>query len=433
MILRIILFGFMATGLLGFGLILWITSRGPTNPAAAKITTIAVLAAAHELHPGSLIKPEDLIAKPLKQADLPPDASPDTPDGRRGLTGAMVRRALGPQDIIRPQDVMRPGEHGFLAAVLAPGMRAVTVGVDVISGTAGLIWPGDRVDVILTQSMDQHGAPPGRAGRRRSRAERCTRDRDRPAPGRRRRARRRRRQGSAHRHPGSHRRGGGTAGGRHPPGPAVARRALHRTQPRPAGSRRRQPSGPPTSPPLWPISPRTTPPAWCASSRAPPTARNSVSDARFRPAAGACCSRTAPVAAQPAPASLTLETGAGRVVTLDGPAANVFVADPKVAEVRPASASTLFVFGVGPGRTTRRRAGCRRTRDQRIAGQRQPVELRAPVRPRQRSAHLLPGSHVAVAETAQGADAHRRGRQARRAPGAPPRSPAASHRQARRW
>ncbi len=162
MILRIILFGFMATGLLGFGLILWITSRGPTNPAAAKITTIAVLAAAHELHPGSLIKPEDLIAKPLKQADLPADASPDTPDARRGLTGAMVRRALGPQDIIRPQDVMRPGEHGFLAAVLAPGMRAVTVGVDVISGTAGLIWPGDRVDVILTQSMDQHGAPPGR-------------------------------------------------------------------------------------------------------------------------------------------------------------------------------------------------------------------------------------------------------------------------------
>ena len=31
---------------------------------------------------------------------------------------------------------------------------------------------------------------------------------------------------------------------------------------------------------------------------------------------------------------------------------NVFVADPKVAEVRPASATTLFVFGVGPGHTT---------------------------------------------------------------------------------
>ena len=52
---------------------------------------------------------------------------------------------------MRAGDVMRPGDHGFLAAVLLPGMRAVTVGVDAITGTAGLIWPGDRVDLILTQ------------------------------------------------------------------------------------------------------------------------------------------------------------------------------------------------------------------------------------------------------------------------------------------
>lgn len=49
---------------------------------------------------------------------------------------------------------------------------------------------------------------------------------------------------------------------------------------------------------------------------------------------------------------LALEVGSGQVVTLPAPAANVFEADPKIAEVRPASANTLFVFGVGPGRTT---------------------------------------------------------------------------------
>jgi len=47
-----------------------------------------------------------------------------------------------------------------------------------------------------------------------------------------------------------------------------------------------------------------------------------------------------------------LEAGNGRVLTLPGPASNVFVADPKVAEVRPASVNSLFVFGVGAGRTT---------------------------------------------------------------------------------
>jgi len=61
-----------------------------------------------------------------------------------------------------PADVMRPGDHGFLAAVLGAGERAVSVGVDAVSGTAGLIWPGDHVDLILTQQIDDPTAPRGR-------------------------------------------------------------------------------------------------------------------------------------------------------------------------------------------------------------------------------------------------------------------------------
>ena len=49
---------------------------------------------------------------------------------------------------------------------------------------------------------------------------------------------------------------------------------------------------------------------------------------------------------------ITLEAGSGRVLSLTGSAASVFAADPKVVEVRPASPTSLFVFGVGPGRTT---------------------------------------------------------------------------------
>jgi pilus assembly protein CpaC len=54
----------------------------------------------------------------------------------------------------------------------------------------------------------------------------------------------------------------------------------------------------------------------------------------------------------PAAQGLTLEAGTGRIVSLDAPAASVFAADPKVAEVRPASPTSLFVLGVAPGRTT---------------------------------------------------------------------------------
>jgi pilus assembly protein CpaC len=50
--------------------------------------------------------------------------------------------------------------------------------------------------------------------------------------------------------------------------------------------------------------------------------------------------------------SMSFEAGSGKILTLTLPAANIYVADPKVAEVRPASSTSLFVFGVGPGHTT---------------------------------------------------------------------------------
>ncbi len=50
--------------------------------------------------------------------------------------------------------------------------------------------------------------------------------------------------------------------------------------------------------------------------------------------------------------AIAIETGSGRLLKLSGPATNVYAADPKIAEVRPASADSLFVFGVSPGHTS---------------------------------------------------------------------------------
>jgi len=48
----------------------------------------------------------------------------------------------------------------------------------------------------------------------------------------------------------------------------------------------------------------------------------------------------------------TLTVGAGKLLSLPTPAATVFVADPSIADVQPPSASSVFVFGKKPGRTT---------------------------------------------------------------------------------
>ena len=50
--------------------------------------------------------------------------------------------------------------------------------------------------------------------------------------------------------------------------------------------------------------------------------------------------------------AMAIEAGSGRTVSLTAAAASVFAADPKIVEVRPASPTSLFLFGVAPGRTT---------------------------------------------------------------------------------
>ena len=163
MILRLFLFAVMAIGLAGFGVVAYISAYPPRPHGAAHSPPqkVALLVVAHDVQAGTLLKSDDLGTRQFATANIPTGATPDTPDVRRALVGGMVRRALSSGDVILPADVMRPGDHGFLAAVLQPGMIAVTIGVNAISGTAGLIWPGDRVDVIMTQHISDPSIPLG--------------------------------------------------------------------------------------------------------------------------------------------------------------------------------------------------------------------------------------------------------------------------------
>ena len=110
-----------------------------------------------------------------------------------------------------------------------------------------------------------------------------------------------------------------------------------------------------------------------------------------------------------APASIVLlEAGTGRVLTLPSAAANVFVADSKVAEVRPASASTLFVFGVGAGRTTVAALDADGGLVSQFDVTVQTSNFGA-AQAQAEIARLVPRSHVNVRSLPTGADAHRVG------------------------
>lgn len=76
------------------------------------------------------------------------------------LNGTVVRTAISAGQPITQGALVKPGDRSFLAAALGPGMRAVTVSVSAQSGGAGFIFPGDRVDLVVTQSVDGADGPP---------------------------------------------------------------------------------------------------------------------------------------------------------------------------------------------------------------------------------------------------------------------------------
>ena len=69
------------------------------------------------------------------------------------LLGTVVRHPITAGEPVTQGSLVAPGDRGFLAAALGPGMRAVTVPVSARTGVAGFIFPGDRVDLMLTQTV----------------------------------------------------------------------------------------------------------------------------------------------------------------------------------------------------------------------------------------------------------------------------------------
>ncbi|RYD90361.1 MAG: Flp pilus assembly protein CpaB, partial [Sphingomonadales bacterium] len=69
------------------------------------------------------------------------------------LLGTVVRFPITAGEPVTQGSLVKPGDRGFLAAALGPGMRAITVPVSAKTGVGGFVFPGDRVDLMLTQTV----------------------------------------------------------------------------------------------------------------------------------------------------------------------------------------------------------------------------------------------------------------------------------------
>ncbi len=135
-----------------------------TGAAAPKAQAVAVqvqtgpqvLVATRQLPVGTLITADSFRYQPWPK-DLVQDAYFIEENGKGpnidDLVGTVVREPISMGEPLTKGALVSPGDRGFLAAALTPGMRAVTVPVSELTGVAGFVFPGDRVDVMLTQRV----------------------------------------------------------------------------------------------------------------------------------------------------------------------------------------------------------------------------------------------------------------------------------------
>ncbi|WP_270936086.1 Flp pilus assembly protein CpaB [Falsiroseomonas oryzae] len=123
-------------------------------------TAVRVLAAARALPSGTLLNEADLVSVEMPAA--PPDALLANAATQAEFRGALVRRFVPPGAPLTREDLLHPGERGFLAAVLRPGHRAISIGVDAATGAGGLVAPGDLVDLVLVQNFNPAETPAAR-------------------------------------------------------------------------------------------------------------------------------------------------------------------------------------------------------------------------------------------------------------------------------
>jgi pilus assembly protein CpaB len=146
-------------GSMGFGY-LWFASQGAPPqveamapaPAPARM---AVLTASRALPAGTLLRSEDIAWREIGPDGVRPGNLVQGQVSEADFLGASARRAFANGEPLVTSDLLKLSDKRFLAAVLKPGARAISISVDAAQSASGLIMPGNHVDVILTQNLGE--------------------------------------------------------------------------------------------------------------------------------------------------------------------------------------------------------------------------------------------------------------------------------------
>ena len=117
--------------------------------------TVRVLVAKQALGYGATIQPETLQWVEWPKSVVPPGAFTSVEEllGANGDQKRIVLRSIEPGEPVLENKITKFGESPRMSMNLSTGMRAVSISINAVSGVAGFVAAGDRVDILLTRKQ----------------------------------------------------------------------------------------------------------------------------------------------------------------------------------------------------------------------------------------------------------------------------------------
>jgi pilus assembly protein CpaB len=138
---------------------IWLAGQRSAMAQTGLVQGSTVVVAAMPLKFGDTLSADKLREVAWPAGAVPTGAFKTTKDALAGEGTRQALQTISANEPVLASKITGPGQRATLSAVLGEGMKAVSIRVNDVLGVAGFVFPGDRVDVLLTRTVrDNDGA-----------------------------------------------------------------------------------------------------------------------------------------------------------------------------------------------------------------------------------------------------------------------------------
>jgi pilus assembly protein CpaB len=136
---------------------IWLANERNAMAQSDGVKRDTVVVAAVPLKFGDTLTADKLQEIAWPAGAVPTGAFKTTKDALAGNGTRQALQMISANEPVLATKITGPGQRATLSAVLGEGMKAVSIRVNDVLGVAGFVFPGDRVDVLLTRTVNGDG------------------------------------------------------------------------------------------------------------------------------------------------------------------------------------------------------------------------------------------------------------------------------------